>query len=160
MLIGPNSVVSFHYRLTNSKGELLDASTEDSPLTYLHGAGNIIPGLEKELLGKSAGASFEVTVAPEEGYGPRRPELVQEVPREAFPEPDQIEPGMRFSAESEQGQLSVVVTSVTDSAITVDANHPLAGEQLHFSVDVASVRDASPEEVSHGHVHGEGGHHH
>jgi len=126
----------------------------------VNGAGNIIPGLEKEMLGKVAGAEFKVTVQPEDGYGVRQDHLTQEVPRDAFPEPDQIQPGMRFSAQSDQGTMSVVVTKVTDDAVIVDANHPLAGAVLHFAVRIAEVRDATREELDHGHVHGAGGHHH
>ncbi len=160
MLIGANSVVSIHYQLTNSAGEVLDASAEDAPLTYLHGAGNIIPGLEKELLGKVAGAEFNVTVAPEEAYGPRQPHLMQQVPREAFPDPAGLEVGMRFNAESDQGVLSVVISAVDTDSVTVDANHPLAGETLHFAVRVQEVRQATDEEIAHGHAHGPHGHHH
>lgn len=160
MLIGPNAVVSIHYRLTNSAGEELDASAAGQPLTYLHGFSNIIPGLENELAGKVAGDAFDVTVQPEDGYGARRDDLQQAVPRDAFPEPDSLQPGMRFSAESDHGVMSVVVTAVTDETVTVDANHPLAGEVLHFKGTIEAVRAASPEELSHGHVHGPGGHHH
>jgi len=160
MLIGANSVVSIHYQLTNNAGELLDASSDDAPLTYLHGAGNIIPGLEKELLGKTAGAEFTVTVAPEEAYGLRHDHLVQQVPRDAFPSPDELEVGMRFSAESDQGVMSVVISAVADDHVTVDANHPLAGETLHFAVRIEEVRPATAEEVAHGHAHGPHGHHH
>lgn len=160
MLIGQNCVVSIDYELTNDAGEVLDASPAGQPLTYLHGARNIIAGLEHELTGKTAGASFKVTVQPEDGYGPHLPQMVQEVPRDAFPEPDAIETGMRFSAQSDNGTLSVVVTAVTDSLVTVDANHPLAGTVLHFAGSIAAVRDATSEEIAHGHPHTEGMHHH
>jgi FKBP-type peptidyl-prolyl cis-trans isomerase SlyD len=160
MLIGANSVVSIHYRLTNSAGELLDASNEGEPLTYLHGAGNIIPGLERALLGKAVGAEFTVAIAPEEAYGVRHDHLVQEVPRSAFPDPEQLETGMRFSAQSDQGVLSVVITAVSPETVTVDANHPLAGETLHFDVRIEEVRPATEEELAHGHAHGPHGHHH
>lgn len=153
MLIGNNCVVSIDYELTNDAGELLDSSPEGQPLTYLHGAGNIIPGLEQELTGKAVGAQFQVIVQPGDGYGERIAHLVQQVPRDAFPDPDAVETGMRFSAQSDNGTLSVVVTEVGDDAVTVDANHPLAGEVLHFSINVAAVRDATSEEVAHGHVH-------
>lgn len=160
MLIGQNSVVSIHYRLTNNAGEVLDESPEGAPMTYLHGFSNIIPGLENELTGKAVGAQFDVVVEPAQAYGEHRPELMQEVPRSAFPDGDDITSGMRFSAESDQGVLSVVVTEVNPETVTVDANHPLAGQELHFSVSVEEVRDATPEEVSHGHVHGPEGHAH
>lgn len=160
MVIRDNTVVSFHYRLTNDAGELLDASAEGNPLTYLHGAGNIIHGLESQLAGKSAGDELTVTVQPEDGYGVHRADLMQDVPRSAFPEPDKLEVGMQFSAQSDRGTLPVVITHVTEDAVTVDGNHPLAGQVLHFAVNISDVRDASPEELAHGHVHGPGGHHH
>lgn len=160
MQIDTNSVVSFHYELTNDAGEVLDASAPNNPLTYLHGAGNIIRGLETQLAGKSAGSELKVTVQPEDGYGLHREDLVQEVPRKAFPEPDKLEPGMQFSAQSDRGTLPVVITKVTTDSVTVDGNHPLAGKVLHFAVRIADVREASSEELAHGHVHGPGGHHH
>jgi FKBP-type peptidyl-prolyl cis-trans isomerase SlyD len=159
MLIGQNCVVSINYELTNDAGEVLDSSPEGQPLVYLHGANNIIPGLEHELTGKTAGAAFKVTVQPEDGYGARQPQLVQEVPRDAFPDPDAIATGMRFSAQSEHGTVSVIVTDVSADQVTVDANHPLAGVVLHFAGNVVSVRDATSEEIAHGHSH-DGGHHH
>lgn len=160
MLIGPNSVVSIYYELTNDAGEVLDASQQGEPLTYLHGAHNIIPGLEKQLLGKTTGDALQVKVQPEEGYGILQPELMQQVPRDAFPDPDNIAVGMRFSAESDDGHVSVVVTEVTDSTVTVDGNHPLAGVVLNFDIKIADVRSATAEEISHGHVHTPGHHHH
>ena len=160
MLIAENCVVSIYYELTNDAGEVLDASAEGEPLTYLHGAHNIIPGLENQLLGKVAGDQLTVTVQPQDGYGLRSPEMVQEVPRDAFPEPDALEVGMRFNAQSEQGTMSVEITAVNDSTVTVDANHPLAGTVLHFAVTIDDVRAASDEELAHGHVHGAHGHHH
>ncbi len=160
MLIGANSVVSIQYELTNNSGEVLDASAEGEPLTYLHGAGNIIPGLEDALLGKTAGAEFSVTIAPEEAYGPRQEHLVQQVPRDAFPDSGELQIGMQFSAESDQGMLSVVITAVSPDSVTVDANHPLAGETLHFAVRIEEVRQATDDEIAHGHAHGPHGHHH
>lgn len=160
MLIGNNSVVSFHYELTNNAGEVLDASPDDQPLTYLHGAGNIIRGLENEMAGKAVGAEFKVTVQPEDGYGVHQPQLIQEVPKSAFPDPDGLQLGMRFSAQSDQGTMSVVISQVGPDTVTVDANHPLAGEVLHFAVRIADIRDATREELDHGHVHGPGHAHH
>jgi FKBP-type peptidyl-prolyl cis-trans isomerase SlyD len=160
MVIRDNSVVSFHYQLTDEAGEILDASAAEHPLTYLHGAGNIIPGLEDALTGKGAGAELSVTVQPEEGYGIHRPDLIQEVPRQAFPEPDKLEAGMQFNAQSDRGAMPVVITKVSADTVTVDGNHPLAGKVLRFEVRIATVRDASPEEIAHGHVHGPGGQHH
>jgi len=160
MLIAENCVVSIYYELTNDAGEVIDASAEGEPLTYLQGAHNIIPGLENQLTGQTAGAKLTVTVQPEDGYGAHSPDLVQEVPRDAFPEPDALEVGMRFNAQSDNGTMSVVITAVTPTTVTVDANHPLAGQVLHFAVTVDDVREASAEELSHGHVHGAHGHHH
>lgn len=153
MLIGNNSVVSIHYTLTNDSGEVVDQSQQDQPLTYLHGASNIIPGLEKELAGKVAGDNFKTSVNPEEGYGPRHEEMVQQVPRESFPADMDIQAGMQFNAESPNGPVTVVVTAVADDKITVDGNHPLAGQTLHFEGKIEAVRDATAEEVEHGHVH-------
>lgn len=153
MLIGNNSVVSIHYTLTNDSGEVVDQSQQDQPLTYLHGASNIIPGLEKELAGKVAGDNFKTSVNPEEGYGPRHEEMVQQVPRESFPADMDIQTGMQFNAESPNGPVTVVVTAVADDKITVDGNHPLAGQTLHFEGKIEAVRDATAEEVEHGHVH-------
>ena len=151
--ITDNSVVTIHYTLTNDAGEVLDQSAPDTPLTYLQGAGNIIPGLETALLGKVGGDQTAVTVTPEDGYGPRQDELIQQVPRSAFPEDANIELGMEFSAQGEQGSVRVAVTAIEGDEITVDANHPLAGETLHFDVTIDNVRTATEEELAHGHAH-------
>ena len=160
MLIEDSKVVHIHYTLTNDAGEILDSSSGDEPLAYLHGSGNIIPGLENALAGKTAGDKFKVSVAPAEGYGEHQENLCQEVPRSAFQGVDEIEPGMRFQAQSSEGAHPVTVTAVGDDTVTIDGNHPLAGQTLNFEVEVAEVRDASAEELEHGHVHGPGGHHH
>lgn len=160
MLIGPNCVVSMHYELTNSAGEVLDSSAGHEPLTYLHGAQNIIPGLENQLTGRTVGDQLDVVVQPEEGYGTHQPALVQQVPRSAFPDSDALETGMRFTADSSDGNVSVVITELSDELVTVDGNHPLAGEVLHFAVSITDVRAATEEEVAHGHVHTPGHHHH
>ncbi|MGM0702293.1 MAG: FKBP-type peptidyl-prolyl cis-trans isomerase [Pseudomonadota bacterium] len=157
MQIAQNSVVAFHYTLTNDAGEVLDSSEGRDPLTYLHGAGNIIPGLEKELEGRETGDKLNVAVTPEEGYGEVQPQLVQEVPRDAFQGVEAVEPGMQFQAQTQGGPLMVTVTQVEGDTVTVDGNHPLAGQKLNFDVEIADVREASQEEVEHGHVHGEGG---
>ncbi|MCE5233046.1 MAG: peptidylprolyl isomerase [Mizugakiibacter sp.] len=160
MQIAERCVASFHYTLTNDAGEVLDSSDGREPLAYLHGAGNIVPGLEKALAGRSAGDAFEVEVAPEEGYGPRVEQLVQVVPRAAFQGVMQLEPGMQFRAQTDNGPLSVVITRIEGDDVTVDGNHPLAGVTLHFAIEVTEVREATAEETQHGHVHGAGGHHH
>ena len=160
MQIAENSVALFHYTLTNDAGDVLDSSRGREPLAYLHGAGNIVPGLEEAMEGKKVGDSFKVDVAPEDGYGLHHEGLVQDVPRAAFQGVDEIEPGMSFQAQTPQGVHSVTVTKVTPETVTVDGNHPLAGQTLHFDVEVTEVRAATEEELQHGHVHGAGGHHH
>lgn len=160
MQIAQNSVVAFHYTLTNDAGEVLDSSEGREPLTYLHGSGNIIPGLEKELEGRQNGDKLQVAVSPEEGYGETQPALVQEVPRDAFQGVESIEPGMQFQAQTQGGPLMVTVTQIEGDTVTVDGNHPLAGQKLNFDVEIAEVREATAEEVEHGHVHGEGDHQH
>ncbi|HET8883438.1 MAG TPA: peptidylprolyl isomerase [Solimonas sp.] len=160
MEIADQRVVSIHYTLTNSKGEILDSSQGNDPLAYLHGGGNIIPGLEKALAGKKTGDKLNVHVAPAEGYGERNDALIQQVPRRAFQGVKDIEPGMSFQAQGPQGPMHVRVTRVAGDMVTVDGNHPLAGEDLNFDVEVTDVRAATAEEMAHGHVHGAGGHHH
>lgn len=156
MHITKNTVASIHYTLTDNEGKILDSSSGREPLTYLHGAGNLIPGMEEGLEGKTIGNKFNLKVSPEKGYGVKDDKMVQEVPRSAFGD-QKIEIGMQF--QTNRGNV-VTVTKVGLENITVDGNHPLAGVELNFAVEIMSVRGASAEEVSHGHVHGEGGHHH
>jgi FKBP-type peptidyl-prolyl cis-trans isomerase SlyD len=158
--IARNKVVSIHYTLRDEQGTLLDSSQGRAPLTYLHGKGNIIPGLEQALDGKAAGEKLDVSVAPEQAYGARDERLVQILPRSRLPEGTQLAPGMQLRVEGPQGRRIVQVMKVERDFVTVDGNHPLAGRTLHFSVEVAEVRKATHEEISHGHVHGPGGHHH
>ncbi len=153
MQVSENKVVSIHYTLKNDAGEIIDSSTGRDPLTYLHGAGNIIPGLEKALAGKDSGEHVDVSVAPEEAYGSRNESLIQAVPKEAFEGVDKIEPGMQFQAQTPSGMQVLTVVEVKDDEVVVDGNHPLAGQTLHFSVDIAEVREATEEELSHGHAH-------
>ena len=160
MQIAESTVASFHYTLTNDAGTVIDSSAGIDPLTYLHGVGNIVPGLEKAMEGRAAGARFDVKVSPEEGYGLPNEMLVQVVPREAFQGVDDIGVGMQFQAQTPQGAISVVIAKIEDGMVTVDGNHPLAGQNLNFAIEVVDVRAASEEEVTHGHVHGAGGHHH
>ncbi|MEY3372250.1 MAG: hypothetical protein RLZZ537_718 [Pseudomonadota bacterium] len=160
MQISENSVVSFHYTLTDKDGQVIDSSAGHAPLTYLHGVGQIVPGLENTLVGKQAGDKLDVEVVAAEGYGEHHDFMVQQVPREAFQGVDDIEPGMQFQAQTPQGGMTVTVTAVDETTVTVDGNHPLAGKNLFFAVEIVSVRDATDEEKAHGHVHGEGGHHH
>ncbi|TXS96762.1 peptidylprolyl isomerase [Parahaliea maris] len=154
MLIGDNAVVSIHYTLSDADGNTLDSSAGSDPLNYLHGAGNIIPGLENALTGKVSGDELNVVIAPADGYGEVVPQLVQVVDRAVFQGVETIEPGMAFQSQDPQGNVQrVVVTAVEGDEITIDANHPLAGTELHFEVQVVDVRPATDEEVAHGHVH-------
>ena len=157
--IANNHVVSFHYTLTNAEGEQLDKS-QGEPLVYLQGAGNIIPGLEKALLGKTTGDKFTITIPAAEAYGEYNTDLVQEVPAQMFQGIENIEVGMQFQAQTDDGVQIVTVKAIEGDNIIVDANFPLAGQDLTFDVEIAEVRDASAEEIEHGHVHGAGGHHH
>jgi FKBP-type peptidyl-prolyl cis-trans isomerase SlyD len=160
MKIEKDSVVSIDYTLTDEKGEVLDSSKDHGhPLLYLHGAGNIIPGLENSLTGKSTGERFTITVSPEDGYGVRDERAVARVNRDQFKGVEDLEVGMQFRTEGSGSSQVVTVTAIEQSTVTVDGNHPLAGKTLHFDVAVVSVRKATPEELSHGHVHGPGGHH-
>ncbi|SFX10944.1 FKBP-type peptidyl-prolyl cis-trans isomerase [Marinospirillum alkaliphilum] len=160
MQVAANKVVGIHYTLTNNEGQVLDSSQGGNPLYYLHGHSNIIPGLEKQLEGCTTGDAFEVTVEPSEGYGERDDNLVQQVQREAFQGVDSIEPGMQFQTQGPGGTMVVTVVDANDQVVTIDANHPLAGVALNFKGSVESVRDASDEEVQHGHAHEGDMHHH
>jgi FKBP-type peptidyl-prolyl cis-trans isomerase SlyD len=150
MQISENSVVAIEYTLIDDQGQVIDTSDGREPLVYLHGHSNIIPGLEQAIEGQEPGAELEVTVPPEDGYGPYRDELVQDVPREAFAGVDKVEPGMSFRAESNSGPMTVLVREVGDETVTVDGNHALAGKVLNFKVAVKSVREATAEEISQG----------
>ena len=155
MKVADHAVVSIHYVLTNDDKEVLDSSEGQEPLAYLHGTGHLIPGLEAQLLGKAAGDKLDVTVQPEDGYGELNEDLVQTVPSNVFQGVDSIEPGMQFQTSSEDGSggQMITVVSVENDEVTIDGNHPLAGVTLHFSVDIIEVREASAEELEHGHVH-------
>ncbi len=154
MNIQDNCVVTIHYKLTDDEGVLLDSSEGQEPLTYLHGTQAIISGLEKALTGKEEGDTFEVTVQPEEGYGEVNPEMIQTVPRAAFGGIENLAPGMPLQADDGNGNVyHVVVREVKEDEVTIDVNHPLAGKVLHFDVTVESVREATPEELAHGHAH-------
>jgi len=153
MKIQDNCVVAIHYTLTNDEGDVIDTSEGRDPLRYLQGHGNIIPGLERALEGLVAGDSVNVVVEPEEGYGPKQDMLIQAVPREAFDGIDVIEIGMQFQAQTAQGPIPVTVVAVDEETVTLDGNHELAGVRLNFAVQVTEVREASAEEIDHGHVH-------
>jgi FKBP-type peptidyl-prolyl cis-trans isomerase SlyD len=158
MNIENRKVVSFHYTLKNDQGEEIESSQErGQPMVYLHGAGNIIPGLEKAMRGKVAGDQFEVTVEPAEAYGERNDSAVQRISAKHFGAGQRLEPGQLVMLNTQQGPRQVTVLKVGRFNIDVDANHPLAGQSLTFDVEVTDVRDATAEEISHGHVHGPGG---
>ena len=160
MQIGDQKVVILDYTLTDNDGKVIDKS-DDGSFAYLHGASNIIPGLENALAGKSAGDELSVSVPPEEAYGVRNESMLQQVPRNMFEDGSQIAVGSQFHAQGPNGEMLVVtVMEVQDEHVVVDGNHPLAGVDLNFDVKVIDVRDASAEELEHGHVHGPGGHHH
>ncbi len=161
MTITGNKVVSIHYNVVDADSqEMIDSSDGKEPMVYLHGARNIIPGLEQALEGRAPGDAFDVTVAAAEAYGEHSQDRVQSVPREAFAEIGELQLGLRVTAQTEIGAIELLVTEIGDDEVTVDANHPLAGRNLKFSVRVEQVRDASEEEIAHGHAHGPGGHHH
>lgn len=160
MQIAKNAVATIEYTLKNDEGEVLDTSEGRGPLAYVHGIGALVPGLEAELEGKGAGDELEVRVDPEGGYGPRHEAMVQSVPRAQLPPEPEPVVGMQFQAQTDQGPIVLTVISVEGDQITLDGNHPLAGVALNFAVKVVSVREASSEELEHGHVHGPGGQEH
>ncbi len=160
LLIGENSVVTVNYTLTDDAGKVLDSSDGSKPMVYLHGAGTIVPGLEKALVGKGAGESLKVRVEPSDAYGELIPDGIKTIERSAFEGVDVVEVGMAFDAEAPDGtEQHIVVTKVEDDTVTIDINHPLAGVTLNFDIKILSVREATKEELEHGHSH-EDGHSH
>jgi len=160
MQIGDQKIVTLHYTLTDNEGRVIDQS-EDGSFAYLHGASNIIPGLENALSGKTAGEELSVAVSPEEAYGVRDESMLQQVPKNMFEDTNQIAVGTQFHAQGPNGEMLVVtVMEVQEEHVLVDGNHPLAGVELNFDVKIIEVREASEEEVEHGHVHGPEGHQH
>ena len=161
MRIADDCVVTLAYTLRDDSGEALDSATAADPFAFVHGRHSVIPGLEKALTGRGAGDKLDLTIAPADAYGEHSPARVQVVPRDRFPADIDIEPGMQFHASDEHGgRMAVRVTEVNEDGVVIDANHPLAGQKLHFAVEVLGVRAATAEELAHGHVHGAGGHHH
>jgi FKBP-type peptidyl-prolyl cis-trans isomerase SlyD len=160
MQIADNLAVSFHYTLTNDEGEVIDTSEGDEALAYLHGYGNIISGLESALTGKSVGDKFKVRIDAEDAYGEIEDDRVQIVSIEMFEGVDELEVGMQFHADVSSGPGVITIINIDGDDITIDGNHPLAGVPLTFDVEVVDVRPATDEEISHGHIHGAGGHHH
>lgn len=160
MQISKHKVATIDYTLTDKSSTVIDSSDGGEPLSYIHGIGNIIPGLEAALAGKNPGDTLKVSIPPADAYGERDPSLTQTVSRDRFESAEDIRVGMQFQAESEAGPMVVTVVDITDENVVVDGNHPLAGMTLNFDVKVLDVRDATEEELNHGHVHGPGGHHH
>ena len=160
MQVAKNAVVTIEYTLRAPDGEVLDTSDGGEPLAYVHGTESLVPGLERELEGKKKGDRFDVKVGPDDAYGPRDERLVKAVTRAQLPPGIDLEVGLQLQAKSPDGDLIVTVTRVEGDEVTLDGNHPLAGMELHFVGQVRDVRAATREELSHGHVHGAGGHHH
>ena len=165
MKIAKDTAVSIHYHLTDDDGDVIDSSRGKEPLAYLHGHGNLVPGVEKALDGQGAGAKLQTVVTPEEGYGSRDPELDVAIDLELFPEDvrPELQPGMMFQGEHPtEGEQSVhyTIVEVLEDRVHATGNHQLAGVTLHFDIEVIDVRAATAEELSHGHIHGPGGHDH
>jgi FKBP-type peptidyl-prolyl cis-trans isomerase SlyD len=160
MQVADKKVIYIHYILKNKEGAVLDSSTKETPLAYIHGMGNIIPGLEKALSGKTEGDKVNVSIEPEEAYGHRNETLVQDVPRSAFQGIEDLQEGMQFQAQTPDGSQLITVTEIKRDQVTIDANHPLAGETLDFAVEVVDIRDATEEELDHGHIHDSEDHQH
>lgn len=160
MIVEKSKVVSFHYTLKNAAGEVLESSRDKQPMSYLHGANNIITGLEKAMKGREVGDEFSVTVEPQDAYGVRNEGNVQRVPLKRLRGAGKIRPGQLLTLQTRQGPVQVTVLKVGRFNIDVDANHPLAGQQLTFDVEITEIRDSTKEESQHGHAHGPGGHQH
>jgi FKBP-type peptidyl-prolyl cis-trans isomerase SlyD len=164
MSVSANKVVSFHYRLHQVDGELLEESYGAEPTLYLHGHNNLLAALEEVMEGKNIGDKFEVTLTPEQGYGQRREGAVQRVPIKHLHEHEKIKnrlkPGMKVAVNTQHGPWEAVVLKVGKFNVDIDSNHPLAGKHLKFEIEIADLRDATEEELAHGHAHGVGGHNH
>jgi FKBP-type peptidyl-prolyl cis-trans isomerase SlyD len=158
--ITADRVVLIHYTLKDDGGAVLDSSAGGEPLAYIQGHGNIVAGLERALEGQQDGNTLAVSVAPADGYGVRDEALIQRVPKRALQGAGEIKKGMQFQAGTDEGVRLYTVTAVMGDMVTLDGNHPLADQTLHFDVQVVGVREATAEELEHGHVHGAGGHHH
>ena len=161
MKIADGCVVAMDYTLKTEDGSLIDTSEGDEPMWYLHGSGQIVPGLESALTGRAVGDKLEAVVKPEDGYGPRHDDRVLTVPRSKLPDSPEPEVGMQLEAQGRRGEQVVLwVTDINGDEVTLDGNHPLAGQTLHFEVEVKEVREATADEKHHGHAHGPDGHHH
>ena len=160
MNIEKHSVVQMHYKLTNGEGMLLDSSEGREPLTYLHGKKMLIEGLEKQLDGKKIGDKFKAEVKADEAYGQKHDDMIHVVPKSNFNGDGELKPGLQIQIDTNQGMQMALITKVEGEDVTVDMNHPLAGMDLTFDVEIIEVRKATTEEIDHGHVHGPGGHQH
>jgi FKBP-type peptidyl-prolyl cis-trans isomerase SlyD len=160
MKIAQDAVVSFHYTLTDEDGQQVESSVGREPLAILYGHGNVIPGVEAALRDQEIGAKLSVNVPPEQGYGARRPDWTQRVPKKYFRDSAKLKPGMQTMLQTQDGPRVVTVAKIGETVVDVDLNHPMAGRTLKFDIEVVDVRAAAPEELAHGHVHGAGGHHH
>jgi FKBP-type peptidyl-prolyl cis-trans isomerase SlyD len=160
MSIAKNSVVTFHFTLKDKAAKVLESSIGNDPLVYLHGSGAIVPGLEEALNGRKAGEKFNVDLPPEKAYGERDERLVQRIPKTEFPDSQRLEVGMQFQVDTKGGPMILTITGLDGPDVVVDGNPELAGHTLHFDIEIAEVRAATEEELTHGHAHGPGGHHH
>lgn len=160
MAVEARKVVSFHYTLRDTEGKEIESSRSGEPVTYLHGYRNIVPGLENAMAGREVGDSFEVTVEPADAYGERNPDAVQRIPAKHFPNARKLKPGQVAELQTKRGPIQAMIVKVGRFNVDVDANHPLAGQELTFAVEITDLRDATKEEIDHGHVHGPGGVHH
>ena len=160
MKVTKNSVVYLRYRLQDDSGNILEDALKDDPVAVLQGYGNVIAGLDRALLGHEAGDHFEISIPPELGYGPRQDNQIQRVSKKYFAKPKRLKPGMQTQLQTEQGRRTVTVQKVGSKVIDVDMNHPLAGMQLNFYVEVDQVREATPTEIAHRHAHADGHDHH
>jgi FKBP-type peptidyl-prolyl cis-trans isomerase SlyD len=158
--ISADRVVTIHYTLKDDGGTVLDSSAGGEPLAYIQGHGNLVPGLERALEGRQEGNSIAVVVSPADGYGTRDESLVQRVPKRSLQGAGAIKKGVQFQARTDEGMRLFTVAAVIGDMVTLDGNHPLADRTLHFEVQIVGVREATAEELEHGHVHGAGGHHH
>jgi FKBP-type peptidyl-prolyl cis-trans isomerase SlyD len=160
MSIQKNSVVTFHYTLKDDAGTVIDSSDGGDPLAYIHGHGSLVAGLERELTGKAAGDKLQVKITPADGYGEHDAAMIQRIPRRQLKGISKIYVGMKLQTQTAAGPRELTVTQILGDTVTVDGNHPLAGKNLNFAIDITDVREATAEELEHGHVHGAHGHHH
>jgi len=160
MNISENAVVTLNYTLKNDEGQTLDSSDGGEPLVYLHGVGGLIPGLENELTGKSKGEKFSTIIEPKDAYGTKADDMLKVVPKVNFEGDEELKVGMKVELDTDHGPTVAMVAKVEDTQVTLDLNHPLADVTLYFDIEVVDIREATEEEIAHGHVHGPGGHHH